>query len=192
MSSQKQINNDDLLLEQIQSGEKESFNLLFDKYWETAVNTVYKRIKDLEASKDIVQEIFTRIWINRETPIGNFPAYLNTSTRNSVIKYYLRKESLVPFFDDLEELSEKYQADTILRWKELKRSVEEAIELLPPKRKEILKMRVEDDLSTKTIAEELGVARKTVQNQLGKALDTLKINIIRLLTSVLLLSYLLR
>ena len=67
---------DSLLLEQIRSGNKKAFDILFDKYWEDSLNKAYKRTKDLDSAKDIVQEIFTQIWIKRETPIMNLPAYL--------------------------------------------------------------------------------------------------------------------
>ncbi len=70
---------DSLLLGQLTSGNKKAFDILFNKYWESSVNIAYKRTKDLDTAKDIVQEIFTQIWINREREIENLSAYVNRS-----------------------------------------------------------------------------------------------------------------
>ncbi len=179
---------DNLLLEQIRSGNKKSFDVLFDRHWESSLNNAYKRTKDLDAAKDIVQEIFTQLWINRETQIENLPAYLNISIRNRVIKFFAKQKPIHPFFDALDNLSEKNsQADTQLLWKEFYRSYEYLLESLPPRRKDIFRLRVQDGLSTKVIATQLGIKRKTVQNQLGKAIETLKVSLIRLFTIGILL-----
>jgi len=174
---------DDLLLEHVKSGDKKSFDILFNKYWESAVNIAYKRTKDLDTAKDIVQEIFTQIWMNRETHIENFPAYLNVAIRNRVIKFFAKQKPVHPFFDALENISEKSsQADMQLLWKEFFKSYEDLLNSLPPKRRDIFLLRVQEDLSTKVIAMQMGIARKTVQNQLGKAIETLKVSLIRLFT----------
>jgi RNA polymerase sigma-19 factor, ECF subfamily len=174
---------DRLMLEQVRSGNKKSFDILFNKYWESSVNNAYKRTKDLDTAKDIIQEIFTQIWINRQREIENLPAYLNAAVRNSVIKFFAKQRPIHPFFDALDNLSEKNsRADMQLIWKELLQSYEELLESLPPKRRDIFRLRMQDGLPTRVIAMRLGIARKTVQNQLGKAIETLKISLIRLFT----------
>lgn len=168
------------LLEQIKAGNKKSFSILFDRYWESALDDVYKRTKDLNTAKDIVQEIFTRIWINRETHINNFPAYLSIAIRNRVLKFSASQKPVHPFFDALENLHENNpHADAQLLWKEFKESYEVLLDTLPPKRRNIFRLRVHEGLSTKAIALELSISRKTVQNQLGKAIETLKVSLIR-------------
>ena len=185
------LTNDNLLLDQVRSGNKRSFDILFEKHWESSLNDAYKRTKDIDAAKDIVQEIFTQIWINHETPIENLPAYLNVAVRNKVIKFFAKQKPIHPFFDALENISEKNsQADTQLLWKEFLQSFEQLLESLPPKRKDIFRLRIQDGLSTKVIAMQLGIKRKTVQNQLGKAIEALKVSLIRLFTIGILLGIL--
>ncbi len=171
---------DGALIEQLNSGSKKAFSILFDRYWESALENAFKRTKDLEASKDIVQEIFSRIWINRETHINNFPAYLSISIRNRTLKLLAKQKSIHPFFDALENLEDHYlHADAGVLWKEFYQSYEELLETLPPKRRNIFYLRIHQDLSTNTIADELGISKKTVQNQLGKAIETLRLSLIR-------------
>lgn len=189
IQTEPKLSDDCLLLGQITSGNKKAFDILFNKYWESSVNIAYKRTKDIDISKDIVQEIFTQIWINRERQIENLPAYLNIAIRNRVIKFFTKQKRIHPFFNALDNISEKNScADMQLIWKELLQSYQVLLESLPPKRRDIFRLRMQDGLPTKAIAMQLGIARKTVQNQLGKAIETLKLSLMRLFTVGILLS----
>jgi len=180
---------DTLLLQQVEQGNKQAFNVLFEKYWEKAYSDAYKRIKEYDAAKDIVQEIFTHIWINREkVHIENLPAYLHVAIRNRVIKFISKQKLIHPFFNILDNIPQKNsQADAQLLWKEFFKSYEALLETLPPKRQIIFRLRYQEDLSTKDISMQLGVTRKTVQNQLGKAIGTLKVSLLRILSIALIL-----
>lgn len=181
---------DSLLLQQIAQGSTTAFETLFEKYWQNAYSDAFKRLKSHDDSKDIVQEIFTSIWINRETiHIQNLPAYLNIAIRNKVIKLVSRQKHSYPYFDILEKVpKESAKADSNLLWKEFCKSYEALVQSLPPKRQEIFRLRYQDDLRTRDIADQLGITLKTVQNQLGKAVDTLRVSLLRIL-SVLWLVY---
>lgn len=178
------FNQDDVLLQLVEQDCKQAFKVLFEKYWEKAYLDAYKRIKEYDAAKDIVQEIFTHIWINRKTlHIENFPAYIHVAIRNRVIKYITKQKLIHPFFDILDNIPEKNaQADAPLLWKEFFKSHEVLLESLPPKRQIIFRLHYQEDLSTKEISMQLGITRKTVQNQLGKAIETLKVSLLRILT----------
>ena len=190
--SQIQISliDDTLLLRQMEQGNKQAFNVLFEKYWEKAYSDAFRRLKNQDDAKDIVQDIFTHIWINRETKtIESLPAYLHVAIRNRVIKFIARQKPIHPFFDILDNITEKNsQADANLLWKEFFTAYELLLQSLPPKRQEIFRLRYQEDLSTKVISLQLGITRKTVQNQLGKAIETLKVSLLRILSiSIILL-----
>ena len=181
--------NDALLLQQVEQSSKEAFNTLYEKYWERAYSDAYKRLKDSDLAKDIVQDIFTHIWFNRETlHIDNLPAYLSTAIRNKVIKSAARQSLIHPFFNFPESMTEKkLQSDDDLLWKEFLQSYETLLESLPPKRQAIFRLYFQEDLPTKDIATKLGLSRKTVQNQLGKAIEKLRVSLLQLLSAVLIL-----
>lgn len=172
------------LLLQIKQNSKSAFNQLFEKYWESAYSSAYKRLKDADQAKDIVQDIFTHIWLHRATDdIRNFPAYLNTAIRNKVIKITSRQKTTHPFFTPLQNLSEKAgNADQSVLWKEFYLAYEAWLNSLPPQRQIIFRLRFHEDLPTKDIASRLGLSRKTVQNQLGKAIEKLRISLASLWT----------
>ena len=167
---------DGLRLLQLQQGEKCAFNILYNKYWEQAYSNAYKRLGDEEQAKDIVQEIFVSIWINRQNPITNLPAYLGTAVRNQVFKLTAKNKNLSPYLDSFENIAANNgKADSNLLWQEFHRSYEAILSKLPPKRQQIFRLRFHDDISTKTIAKQLQISRKTVQNQLGKAIEQLRV-----------------
>ena len=181
---------DNLLLQQISEGNESAFDLLYEKYWATAYATAYKRLKDQDQAKDIVQEIFIHIWVKKESlVINNFPAYLNVAVRNRVFKALAKQTHDHPFFEVLDNLPATYlQADYNLIWKEFFKSYEALLNSLPQQRKTIFHMRFQEDKSTTDIADQLGISKKTVQNQLSLAFDQLKVSLIHLLTLAIIFS----
>jgi RNA polymerase sigma-70 factor (ECF subfamily) len=181
---------DTLLLQQISEGSETAFDLLYEKYWSIAYSAAYKRLKDEDQAKDVIQEIFIHVWVKRETlVINNFPAYLNIAVRNKVFKVLAKQSHDHPFFEVLDNLPATYlQADYNLIWKEFFNSYEALLNALPQQRKTIFRLRFQEDKSTTDIAGQLGISKKTVQNQLSLAFDQLKLSLIHLLTIAIIFS----
>jgi len=172
---------DSLLLLEVQQGSQDAFNSLYEKYWEHAYSSAYKRLGDRDQAKDVVQEIFVSIWLKKEVPILNLPAYLTISVRNRVFKLLEKQKANCPFFDGLNNVfTTNVQADADLLWKEFYRAYEELLTSLPPRRQKIFRLHYQKDMPTNYIAKELGISRKTVQNQLGKAVEQLRVSILQL------------
>lgn len=171
---------DELLLLQLSQNSKSAFNQLFEKYWESAYSNAYRRLGDADQAKDIVQDIFAHIWLHRATDrIQHFPAYLHTAVRNRVIKIISRQKATHPFLNPVDYISGNAgNADQSLLWKEFNIAYEACLNSLPPQRQMIFRLRYHDDLPTKAIASLLGLSRKTVQNQLGLAVEKLRVSVI--------------
>ena len=169
------------LLFQLQQGNKHSFNTIYEKYWEQAYFNAYKLLKNHDCAKDIVQDVFVNIWVKRENPIDNFPAYLYVAVRNRAFKEMAKQKKEIPYLDFLgKEDLKMEQSEENLLWKDLFKAYEAIIPTLPPKRQKIFRLRYEKDLPTKEIAIELDISRKTVQNQLRKAVKQLRFGILQL------------
>ncbi len=179
-----------LLLSQLTAGDKASFGLLYEKYWETVYAEGYKRLKDRDQAKDIVQDIFTSLWLRRETlRIENLPAYLKTAVRNRVFKILAKEKITHPFFDFLHEIpSGAGGPDGNLLWQEFLRSYENFVGSLPPRKQLIFRLRFQEDLSTQEIAQRMGLSRKTVQNQIGRVIEHLKLHLFYTIKIILLLA----
>jgi len=180
---------DELLLQRISRGDKDAFSRLYDKYWEQMYSDAYKRLKDSAPAQDIVQEIFAYIWTKRDVlRIENLPAYLKISVRNRVLKQLSRQKQTHPFFSLLEECTATgMNADKNLMWKEFAQSYEMLLSSLPSKRQLIFRLRFQNDLPTREIANQLGLSRKTVQNQLNKAVEQLRLSLLHIFILLLII-----
>ena len=184
------ICDDKALLQQICAGSKHAFNVLYERHWKKAYNDAYNRLRNTDAAKDVVQEIFTHIWVKKETlQIENLPAYLSVAVRNKVFKFVAKQKNKHPFFEILETMpaAANLHTDANILWKEFLNSYEALLNKLPEKRQIIFKMRFQEDLSTTDIAYKLGLSRNTVQNQIGKAVEQLRVSLFNLLSILMVL-----
>ncbi len=133
-----------------------------------------------EIAEEIVQDIFTSLWVNRHTAkIDVLSSYLLTAVKYKEINH-LEKEMSRRLYVETQIRSalivDNSTEDTVLL-NELNSALEKVIQKIPPKRKQIFKMSREDHLSIKEVASNLGISEKTAENQLGKALKVLKLNL---------------
>lgn len=159
------------LLILISKDSSKAFEEIYRRYWESLLDASYKRIKDMDNSKDIVQNVFIDLW-NRRTKveIENLAAYLNTAVRFQVLKRYTKKKSS-PVFLELFDTIISTQCDTEHRIQdnELKILFDAWLKCLPEKRKKIFILHNLESLTTNEIAEKLQISQKTVQNQVRRA-----------------------
>lgn len=177
--------NDALLLQRMRNDDREAFNVLFGKYWAWMYDKAFKRLKDPVAAKDIVQDIFVYLWVNRHQVITNLPAYLHVSVRNRVLQSLRAKKNREAFLDPADRIFDNLLSNdpTALQRKEFYHSFEKLVSSLPPKRQEIFRLRYNEELNTRDIALKMGLTQKTVQNQLGKAVDKLRVALLQLFLS---------
>lgn len=172
--------NDTELLLQLSKGSRPAFDALYNRHWKQIYNAAYKRLNDEQQAQDIAQDVFVQLWTRGTTsPIENLAAYLHTSARNGVFKYFEKqgKQSALP--DTIENISDEHdRADAGMLHQEFLNAFNELVDTLPTQQRIIFKMRFEQDLNSQQIAEQLGISPKTVRNQLGKALATLRTSLL--------------
>jgi len=103
-------------------------------------------------------------------------AYLFTATRNRAISFLkkaannkkLREEI---FYKRQESVN---STERYIREAELEILKQEALDLLPPKRRQIFEMSRNEGMSYEEIARELKISPNTVRNQISTALETLR------------------
>jgi RNA polymerase sigma-70 factor (ECF subfamily) len=106
-------------------------------------------------------------------------AYLYAAVRYQVFKV-IRSYKVIESLKT-EEISSVNDADQMLMKKDVQKFLDEGISQLPVKCREVFRLSRKDHLSTKEIAVRLGIAPKTVENQLTIALRRLKSMISQLL-----------
>ncbi len=159
-------------------GSVESFDWLFHLYNERLYYFVLSLVKKSEDAEGIVQEVFLKIWSNREnTDLSkSFKSYLFTVAYNlsiDLLRKRLHEKEYLRYLKDyfnVEDLSVENEVDYTL----VQSQVDNIIEELPKKRQQIFKLSWENGLSHKEIAGRLNISVKTVENQIYLALKQLK------------------
>lgn len=164
------------LLQSLSAGDRSSFEEIFNRYWGSLFDTAYKRLKDKDQCKDIIQDVFADLWTRREkVVIGNLSAYLHTAIRFQVFKLAAKNKVSPKFIELFESIaSSPYHPEGELEEKEMEELAQAWIDSLPDKRRQIFLLYFRENQSTREIAEKLGITQKTVQNQLGSAIRDIK------------------
>jgi len=156
----------------------DQFKLVFVQYYNKLCNYAYSIVKDFDSSEDVVQEVFIKIWENRQDLITSeeIRFYLFASVRNNCLTYLKKnkKNILVPISDQdgrEDPVTSLQEQEPAINYKEL---LNQAIQQLPPKCKEVFLLSRISKQSYKEIADQLGISIKTVENQIGKALQILR------------------
>ena len=172
-------NSDDiLLLKLIKQGDQIAFRHLFYQYADSLERFITYYIHDREKSQDLVLDIFTYIWENRQ----NFEikqtlkAYLFQAVRNKSFTY-IRDKKIPVYLEEMEGMEIVQNYDSELELQELHHLIEEAVSLLPDKCREIFRKSREENLTNKEIAGQLHISEKTVEGQITIALKKIRIHL---------------
>ncbi|GAA0525453.1 RNA polymerase sigma-70 factor [Chitinophaga japonensis] len=183
---------DEELLQMLQEGDEHALTLLYRRHWQPLFLSAYRVLKDQEACKDLVQELFTEIWQQcaRIRLTGSFKAYLAASIRYRVFRYIRRHPVRDELFDHIDGRMETASPESELAVKELQALLNKVVDGLPEKCALIYRMSREQHLSYKEIAGRLNVSVKTVENQINIALRKLRMALHYIIGPLLLLSLL--
>ena len=161
------------LLELLQADDELALASIYDRYWSKLYLQAYNIIRDRQVAEDIVQEIIVQLWMKRSVAqILSLNAYLYSAVRYQVFKA-IRSVKLTESVET-EGLHSINDTDALLIEKDFQKLLDDGVADLPEKCRQIFKLSRKDHLSTKEIAVRLGIAPKTVENQLTIALRRLR------------------
>ena len=161
------------LIERMKAGDRESFNQVFRRYYPPLVRFCVRFVADTDIATEIVQDLFVRLWSNREKLSFNtsFESYMLASVRNSAITYINKERShaeanlrVYAGESDNNDPSETLQSNN------LEESYRQILKTMPEKRREVFLASRFDGLKYAEIAEKLGISQKTVEAQMSAAL----------------------
>ena len=177
----EKIPSDEILLNLMKEGDLNSFNTLFERYWKRLYATVFSVCSDNETSSEIVHDIFLNLWLRREKlQIENFKGYITASARYQIYRHLKSKvKRSLEYREELEFINQVAVNDgeNNIHYRELERKVEEELEELPKRCKEIFTLSRKEQLSNDEIAKRLDISKRTVENQLTHALRHLRLSI---------------
>jgi RNA polymerase sigma-70 factor (family 1) len=170
--------NDQELIALLRRGSPLAFKTLFDKYSQKLYRFSLQYLKSDTDSEEIVQEVFLKLWQNREQIKSDtsFKSYLFTIAFNAILKQFNQKNKTEKYRQDIfESLAEQAPSlETHLNYEALLDKLEKLIEQMPERRREIFLKRKKEGKSVKEIAEEMNISSKTVENQITEAMNFLR------------------
>jgi RNA polymerase sigma-70 factor (family 1) len=138
-------------------------------------------VGDAAAAEEIVQEIFLNLWERRTTAdlCGGVRPYLFVAVRNRALnairsKRYRHSLTLRVSAEDPPGMGRPEETDRAARRAAIDAVVTAAMARLPRRMREVITLSWREGLTYQEIATILGVATKTVENHMGRALKLLR------------------
>lgn len=162
----------------MQQGDIMAFEIIYHCYRGLLYVHAAKHLKDQEDAKDIIHDIFSNLWQNRETLQiqDNLTAYLYQSVRNRIINHQLKNRRADEYVDSFQVFLNTIQADTdhLAREKILLECIEQEIATLPNKMRTVFELSRKQGLSHKEIAARLNISEQSVRSHIKGALKILR------------------
>lgn len=150
----------------------------------------YTLIKDDVMAEEMVQNVFYKLWKNRETIqiTESLTAYLYRSVYHESLNYlkHLKVKAAYQTYAarNMETVNNSTER---IKLRDLQAKLDVALKELPEQCRTIFQMSRFEELKYIEIAERLGLSVKTVENQMGKALKLLRLKLVDFLPAILLL-----
>lgn len=166
----------------LKNGNHDAFERLYNTYWSQVYNFCRLYIKSVEDTKEIVQQVFIKIWEARTLikEDENFKGFLFIITRNLI--FNINKKTFNENFYKFSVLAAfsgepGYEIEEEISATQLKEYIYQLIDTLPPRQREVFLLSRKSHLSYKEIAVRLGISERTVENHITKAMKYLRENL---------------
>jgi RNA polymerase sigma-70 factor (ECF subfamily) len=161
------------LLALIANGDRQAFTEIYRSYLSNLYRYIFLFTKSEEETREILQEIFIKLWENRQklSEIESFENYLFRTVKNKLLDKIRQIQIRQRVHLEIKRsrlVSENTTSDQCA-YREYYRVVQQAIEKLPPKRKLIFRLNIENGLSQDEIAAQLNISKSVVQKQMYSA-----------------------
>jgi RNA polymerase sigma-70 factor (family 1) len=171
---------EDLIL-LLQKGDTAAFKEIYNRYWDKLFNSAFKRLNNAQLSEEIVQDVFTKLWIKRERLafVAGVSNYLFTAIKYNVIDYYRKQLQRTNYQNYLGLSHSGYTNNTEenIFVRDLKASVQYELNLLPPKCRSVYELSRHQYKTNREIALLLNISEKTVEGHLTRALAQLRLSL---------------
>ncbi len=164
-------------IESLKKGEETAYKYLYDKYFIELYVYSKRYVQDMDAAKEVVQDVMINLWTKREQLNfqDNLKAYLYKSVSNRSINYLKKNKSTINIDEDLEDklVEEDQHFIEGLEENQLEDIIDQEINKLPEKCKLAFQLSRFEHLKYKEIAEQMDVSVKTVEAHVSNALNKL-------------------
>lgn len=176
---------DTILIAEFISGNGNSFSILLDRYQKRVYGFIYSKVHDPDLADDIFQDTFIKVVKNlrlgKYNDEGRFLSWVIRIAHNLIMDHYRKikrlpkHESKIENFDVLDRLAEQNSSiEESMIETQIHADLSLLIEELPDSQKEVLRMRLFQDMSFKEIGDQTGVSINTALGRMRYAVINLR------------------
>jgi RNA polymerase sigma-70 factor, ECF subfamily len=166
------------LFARLASGDESAFDTIFRTWYAPLVRVAAYLLHDAGIAEEVVQDVLLEVWRRRTSlAFEQEPRrYLMRATRNRALNH-VRHEAVAAraAARDISEEAHAATAPAMVDAKDLEHAISQAVTTLPDRCRAVFELSRRHNMSYAQIAEALGIAPKTVENQMGKALRMLRV-----------------
>ena len=175
---------DALLVKNYIAGDENALSVLINRHQSKIYGFIYSKLADRDMADDVFQDTFIKVIktlkSNSYNEEGKFLPWVMRISHNLIIDHYRRNKKM-PMYRETEEFSIfSIMSDNVpniesqLITTQVENDLRKLIEELPAEQKEVLMMRMYQDLSFKEISETTGVSINTALGRMRYAIMNLR------------------
>ena len=175
---------DALLVKSYIDGNENALSILIHRHQSKLYGFIYSKLSDRDVADDVFQDTFIKVIKTLKTKLyneeGKFLPWVMRIAHNLIIDHY-RKNNKMPFLRETDEFSifslisdKTMNIEQSLISFQVESDVQKIIEELPQDQKEVVMMRIYQDLSFKEISDLTGVSINTALGRMRYALQNLR------------------
>ena len=163
---------DNQLADEIKNSNKQAFETLYFRYYKLLFHYLVSRIQDSETTREIIQDIFKRLWQNRRKidTKKSIKAYLFRIANNLAIDNYRKQQIQNSYFERLEDFSDVKSNENL----EFKTQFNIAMKNLPENCRTVFTLHFVKKYTYIEIAEMCSVSKRTVEKRMKLAIKLLR------------------
>jgi RNA polymerase sigma-70 factor (ECF subfamily) len=169
---------DQQLIRLIKNGDRVAFTEVYKRYAESLAGFAASKLYNLDDARDVLHDLFVKLWEDRYTLSvnDNLKSFLFAAIRYKIIDKIRRNVTRQEYDVLLQALAEPQTngVEHQLEAKEIQQLVDQSLEQLPARTKQIYQLSRNEHLSITEIARQLNLSEQTVKNQLSIALKHLR------------------
>lgn len=180
----KELIQDAELVSNYIQGNENALSILIERHKQRIYSFIYSKVYDRDITEDIFQDTFIKVIrtlkLGKYNEEGKFLPWVMRIAHNLVIDHF-RKNSRMPKFDNAGEFSifsvlsdSSLNAEKSIIKEQVEKDVRRIIEELPDDQKQVLMMRMYQDMSFKEISERTGVSINTALGRMRYALINMR------------------
>ena len=155
--------------------EERIFQKVFNQYFKVVCNFIYSKCGNMEQAQDLCQDAFVKLWKNcAKVPFDKAKSYLFTLTKNAFFNEYEHQKVVLKYKTVKSGSVNNEDPEFLFRQKEFQQELNNAINKLTEKDREVFLLNRIEKKKYKEIAEMLDISIKTVEKRMHVALTSLR------------------